>query len=61
MAKKKEVQVEIPMHIDEFFSMRPEIRTEVQAGFNVYMKGRRYQNSVEDFDKALEEYLTRKI
>ena len=61
MTKKKPEPVVIPVHINEFFALRPEIRTEVQAGFNVYMKGRRYQNSIEDFDAALDEYHNRKL
>lgn len=48
------------IHIDVFLARRGiEMDDVVAKGFKNYMKGRQYQKSMEDFDKALHEFLTR--
>lgn len=49
------------VHVDEFLLTKGDLSPEAKAGFKVYMKGRQYQHSYEDFEKALKEYFKRKI
>jgi len=53
--------MDIPIHLDEFFSTKPDLKEEVKAGFRVYMRGRSYQKSFADFEKELENYFKRDI
>ncbi|MNW28253.1 hypothetical protein D3C74_50750 [compost metagenome] len=53
---EKETQPISYIHIDEYLLTRPDLRREVKAGFRVFMKGRSYQLSREDFDKEVQNY-----
>lgn len=53
--------MDIPIHLDEFFSTKTDLKEEVKAGFRVYMRGRSYQKSFADFEKELENYFKRDI
>lgn len=46
-------------HITEFFRTRPDLSPEDKTGFRYYMTGRSYQRSLEDFEKALNEFFNR--
>lgn len=57
----KQPVVSVPIHIDEFLMTKFDLRDEVQAGFRVFMRGKSYQNSFDDFEKELKAYFDRKI
>lgn len=66
-SKKKEAPavdmpiMDIPIHLEEFFASKPDIREEVKAGFRIFMRGRSYQKSFSDFEKELEKYFDRDL
>jgi dihydroorotase-like cyclic amidohydrolase len=50
------------VHINSFLANRKESLSEnVSNGFKIFMRGKTYQHSHEDFEKELEKFLKRKI
>lgn len=48
------------VHIDEFLAKKPDLPPYDKQGFRIFMKGRTYMHSFEDFEKALKEFYNRK-
>lgn len=48
------------VHIDEFLAKKPDLSHHDKEGFRIFMKGRTYLHSFEDFEKALKEFYNRK-
>lgn len=47
------------VHIDEFLASRPDIPEEDKQGFRIWMQGRTYQHSFEDFEDELKNFYHR--
>lgn len=59
-AKSKKVTPIQYVHIDQFIS-RKSLDPSIAIGFREYMRGRTYLHRYEDFEKAYQEFLNRKV
>lgn len=48
------------VHIDEFLTKKKDLSPHDKAGFRIFMKGRTYLHSMEDFEKELKAFFNRK-
>lgn len=50
------------VHIDEFIRQKGnQLSKDIINGFRIFMKGKSYQHSIEDFEKELQNFFKRKI
>lgn len=49
------------VHLDEYLAIKPGLPPHIIEGFKIYMRGKTYQHSVEDFDRELDNFYNRKV
>jgi hypothetical protein len=57
--RKEKTSAPVYIHVDEFLTRKPELSPHDKAGFRVFMQGRSYQHSIEDFEKELTNFFNR--